>query len=547
MTTQLDTVLGDIKDALNLSPSQALIRLVNYNGIGIFRDFAERSSPTTQCINTIEAFKPGTICYICGMPIVPASHRSADCEHILPVYHAALLLGLYNTKDHLKDDPNKEYNQKIFNLEYKWSHSCCNKIKSNMSFLDYKNGLTREFNNQEFVPHRENIKTVLRRIYDNSSNRDDCTNLQAELQKTFSTKTVFVTERTTSIVKKIMDPIVVHLNEEKNRLSENGTAPGFYYLTLMGNLNAVIDREKLGEDTPVSVYTPVKATQLIKGKTHEYTKQINKKIIELLKTKIPGVSEKVISNPPPADFDNMLQVILTRVTPRALSKKIVDHLIEYNILIDLEYTLNQNSKFITKIGSTKIDSTSLRVSPRYQNIYNNMAEAINSYTKALDDLIDQKITFLSDISVGVGIPKDAYNVLNDLDNKRRTLGTVVEKIVLPDEAKKLELTNGVQVNNVLKSLTDVLPIILQHDQEVQSGRYYRYTVTRGQPLRLWVPTPALSDDDGMLSDDKNIWDGPTPKAPDTGWGFFGGMKIKKKTKKVLKKKKKKTQKKKKTK
>ena len=526
MTTQLDTVLGDIKDALNLSPSQALIRLVNYNGIGIFRDFAERSSPTTQCINTIKDYdreRGTTKCYICGMPIVPASHRSADCEHILPVYHAALLLGLYNTKDHLKDDPNKEYNQKIFNLEYKWSHSCCNKIKSNMSFLDYKNGLTREFKDQEFVPHRENIKTVLRRIYDNSSNRDDCTNLQAELQKTFSTKTVFVTERTTSIEKNIMNPIVNHLNKEKYRLSWDGKAPGFYYLTLMGNLNAVIDREKLGEDTPVSVYTPVKATQLITDKTKEYTKQINEKIIKLLKTKIPGVSGKVISSPPPADFDNMLQVILTRVRPRALSKKIVDNLIEYNILIDLEYTLKQNSEIITNISSAN-----LRVSPRYQNIYNNMGEAINSYTEALNDLIDQKITFLSDISVGVGIPEDAYNVLNDLDNKRRTLGTVVEKIVLPDEAKKLELTNEVPLNNVLKSLTDVLPIILQHDQEVQSGRYYMQYFERGEPPRLLMRTPPLPPS----GDDTPLW---------------GGMKIKKKTKKVLKKKKKKTQKKKKTK
>jgi hypothetical protein len=107
------------------------------------RDWWERTSPTGQCGNVIGPFVPDvTVCYICDIPI----QSNAECEHILPVFSAAMYLTLYRNDYKVITDKVKKGislnpdEQKIYNelkLEYAWAHRCCNQKKSNINFLTY--------------------------------------------------------------------------------------------------------------------------------------------------------------------------------------------------------------------------------------------------------------------------------------------------------------------------------------------------------------------------------------------------------------------------
>ncbi len=128
------------------------------------RDWWERSSAETQCVNIIgkceygtpeipanakTKYKPkknGTICYICGLEIL-ASDGTAECEHILPVYKASLFLKLYNTEQYkeiiskvranedLDEDEENIYNE--LKMEYQWAHRCCNQKKNDKDFIKF--------------------------------------------------------------------------------------------------------------------------------------------------------------------------------------------------------------------------------------------------------------------------------------------------------------------------------------------------------------------------------------------------------------------------
>ena len=128
------------------------------------RDWWERSSAETQCVNIIgkceygtpeiqatskTKYKPkknGKICYICGLEIL-ASDGTAECEHILPVYKASLFLKLYNTEQYkeiirkvrnneeLDEDEEIIYNE--LKMEYRWAHRCCNQKKNDKDFIKF--------------------------------------------------------------------------------------------------------------------------------------------------------------------------------------------------------------------------------------------------------------------------------------------------------------------------------------------------------------------------------------------------------------------------
>lgn len=111
------------------------------------RSWWERSSAQTECGNAIEPIVWGkTQCYICGLPLIQGE-STPECEHILPVYKAAVYLTLY--RDDYKDIMTKgltkqsltQLEKTIFKelrLEYAWSHRCCNQKKSDIDFIKYK-------------------------------------------------------------------------------------------------------------------------------------------------------------------------------------------------------------------------------------------------------------------------------------------------------------------------------------------------------------------------------------------------------------------------
>ena len=117
------------------------------------RQLWEQSSPQTQCKNVIKKFDIKTTnCYICGLPIKEedSTKTTTDCEHILPIAHAVVLLDLYKGSE-------KDVVSNLMKMEYEWSHTCCNMIKSETSFIRFNEGKEKknqppfEFNDQGII------------------------------------------------------------------------------------------------------------------------------------------------------------------------------------------------------------------------------------------------------------------------------------------------------------------------------------------------------------------------------------------------------------
>ena len=109
----------------------------------------------TQCSNVIGRCETADcMCWLCGQPIFLTSEGipfdptlsniiepdecSPECEHVLPIMQAILILGgLYSQTIKVADKPFFNYLQKeVFPYEYKWSHSYCNNLKSDEMFID---------------------------------------------------------------------------------------------------------------------------------------------------------------------------------------------------------------------------------------------------------------------------------------------------------------------------------------------------------------------------------------------------------------------------
>ena len=108
------------------------------------RKWWERSSAVTQCGNALtDPLSYGTTtCYICGIVI----NEEAECEHILPVYKASLYLTLYRdeynaimkkSKNGEPLTPEEARISKEIEMEYAWSHRCCNQKKGETDFIEY--------------------------------------------------------------------------------------------------------------------------------------------------------------------------------------------------------------------------------------------------------------------------------------------------------------------------------------------------------------------------------------------------------------------------
>ena len=108
------------------------------------RDIYEPTNPTTQCYNVVvNEFELGkTECYICNTIIrgkhgtltrkSPTEYIAPECEHILPIIQAVFFLDLYRRPRQLEDTKTKE----TLRLEYDWAHMRCNRLKSDISFIE---------------------------------------------------------------------------------------------------------------------------------------------------------------------------------------------------------------------------------------------------------------------------------------------------------------------------------------------------------------------------------------------------------------------------
>ena len=147
--TAVPTITRDLNKLLDISASASQYR---YALTG--------PSNTDQCDR---ATARSDSCYICGTPFPLARNCNApaECEHVLPVFYAAMYLFLYTGQNRGTAEYRRGMedllSQGVGELEYDWAHMCCNRLKSNISpvFVDGAQG---------FVVNRKGWKNILKRI-----------------------------------------------------------------------------------------------------------------------------------------------------------------------------------------------------------------------------------------------------------------------------------------------------------------------------------------------------------------------------------------------
>jgi hypothetical protein len=134
--------------------------------VGRLRSLIESLSAASQCDQTVGRLKnlPDIRCYICqGLWV--AKRVTMECEHIFCIGLAIEYFGLVRST-FLSDE------QKSFlSILYAWSHRCCNRLKSNMSFMKLNPNYTPGRNNF-FMFHELNAAKLLNTIYNNEHSHD---------------------------------------------------------------------------------------------------------------------------------------------------------------------------------------------------------------------------------------------------------------------------------------------------------------------------------------------------------------------------------------
>ena len=231
---------------------------------GNARDWWERASAVTQCNNVIGPCvygpkKPTTICYICGFPIM-ASDGTAECEHVLPVFKAALYLGLYNTNDHrdimasggigLGAREKEIYNE--LKMEYRWAHRCCNQKKKEHDFIEAVaagGGGVAAGGGTRFQLDETNARQILNEIYRGLTSSKDGHCREASLKKQFKNlnKDLWINERLRAFNRDPENPvkqIIDYLNQKWTSVAAK-SSEGMNYLTSLCSLISAADMIKV--------------------------------------------------------------------------------------------------------------------------------------------------------------------------------------------------------------------------------------------------------------------------------------------------------------
>lgn len=193
-----------------------------YKQIDNSRQLWELSSPTTQCNNSIGKVDLTKTCYICGLPLgIGAASFSSECEHILPISQAVLFLQLYHT------NIDKKFSD-LYKKEYAWSHSCCNRVKSDTSFVKYNE------KQNKFVSDDVSTRQILNSIWE--STNINCKVITPILTRKYK-KNEWLTERIKSINENQVYPIVEHLNKQQQQ------APNLFLMSYLASALSQPDQQ----------------------------------------------------------------------------------------------------------------------------------------------------------------------------------------------------------------------------------------------------------------------------------------------------------------
>ena len=188
--------------------------------VGRLRALIESLSAASQCEQSVGRLRdlPDVRCYICQGLWVD-KHVTMECEHIfcigLAIEYFGLLRSTFSTPD-----------QKLFlSILYAWAHRCCNRLKSNMSFMKLNPNYTPRGNHNFFMFHEVNAAKLLGKIYDNNASHD----CKVVFDKKKINKQNFVKSRTEGISAHVM-PLVNFSNQIFTRMFSESTV----LLTAMG-------------------------------------------------------------------------------------------------------------------------------------------------------------------------------------------------------------------------------------------------------------------------------------------------------------------------
>ena len=453
-----------------------------------------RSSNQRQCINVIGELQPKTICYMCGFEIDEydtAGNLTADCEHILPVYQACLLLQLEHGKieklteekdTFLVGKPNNqiEYNpifnndkiktkflnnrQKELKLEYAWSHACCNQIKNDISFLRFDN------KKKEFIFNKNNVEYILKKIFKILDAEHDV--LCKDVRKTFNKKYKnraqkddYLSSRINGI-EKLINPICDKLN---TAYAKNGEY--IFYLTTLASLISTADADIISN----AQQNIVNFNDIYLNRKKEWNKKEN--IIDITTPNTPSILNRNINRkylPIPIP-ETMIKIEIIYKLSSKLTNICVNYKIdskfflnriiqllflkEYSdivILIDKNNELNfeKIQIFIEKgIALNTIDNTSNNDYYNLKTIFRDVF-SILKYTNILekeDSILNNAEYCFCIACIGYILNKDIFinenpdifetNSIIKPENKKIILNQIIEQVIKPFKKSLLQLLN----------------------------------------------------------------------------------------------------------
>jgi hypothetical protein len=240
-------VLDPINNAFNMKLTPILKRLFGddiieqIKAVGLkARDVFELIEPQAQC-KAIIGSSVGKDCWICGLPIQAKikgfkvkskgpgtdikSGVTAECEHVLPIAQAAILLNLYNSK--LRNELTKQaFIKESLDHEYAWAHVVCNQEKNDICPILVKSDGTFEIS-------KEQIKYLLNKIQ--KSTRTDSILIKKMIRDKYSKS--FIDVRAPIIFKRY-DAILKFIQ----RINSPDELPRFSQLVVFAGIAGLTDK-----------------------------------------------------------------------------------------------------------------------------------------------------------------------------------------------------------------------------------------------------------------------------------------------------------------
>jgi hypothetical protein len=294
-----------------------VIRKFKMSGTGFHSDGTKRlldvrniwviGSNKSQCNNTVGPVVEGTTCWICGLKLEVDGIKNKDagmapqCEHVLPVAQGVLLVSLYNPCDKEECRADEGY-KKFLTMEYGWSHTVCNQVKTNTVLL-------KSTDSGKMVAANDGkIKQMLSDIY--NSIRKDSKSLRNALQTQYKGESKFVEQRLAVIKEQKLNPIIGYINSRLKQAPKlvllsaiahavGRTREGFDDILMQGLAKQVEDVEKAVDVTTVDpLYTDDLKEE---EKEEEFTYDVKEGAENLGKLRFMEVTSTSPSGYPPFD------------------------------------------------------------------------------------------------------------------------------------------------------------------------------------------------------------------------------------------------------